>query len=112
MTHKIEYSHRERFWLWCLAIFGFSAINIAFIYGVLFQPDAMVSALSNPISLAFIVEAIILMGVFAYLLTKWEVVQLHWGWFVFLSLIGSMAFALPIVLLWSRGTGDSVQPKP
>lgn len=62
----------------------------------------MVSALTNPIALAFIIEALVLMGVFAYLLTKWQVVKLHWGWFIFLSLLGSMAFALPIVLLWFR----------
>ena len=70
MTHETEYSYRERFWLWVLSIFGFFAVNVAFLYGVLFQPDAMLSALTNPIALAFIVEALVLMGVFAYLLTK------------------------------------------
>ena len=104
MALDIEYSSQERFWLWCLAAFGFFAVNAAFMYGLLFQPDAMVSALTNPIALAFIVEALVLMGVFAYLLTKWGVSKLHWGWFVFLSLLGSMAFALPIVLLWLRRT--------
>lgn len=102
MTHKTEYSRQERFWLWGLSIFGFFAVNTAFMYGVLFQSDAMINALTNPIALAFIIEALVLMGVFAYLLTKWGVVRLHWGWFVSLSLLGSMAFALPIVLLWRR----------
>ena len=102
MSRETEYSRQERFWLWSLSVFGFFAVNIAFMYGVLFQPDAMKSALTNPIALAFIVEALVLMGVFAYLFTKWGVVKLHWGWFVSLSLIGSMAFALPIVLLWQR----------
>ncbi len=111
MAHETEYSHRERFWLWCLSVFGFSAVNVAFMYGVLFQPDAMTSALTNPIALAFIVEALVLMGVFAYLLTKWGVIKLHWGWFVFLSLLGSMAFALPIVLLWSRRVRVPIQSK-
>lgn len=102
MAHDIEYSHRERFWLWCLAVFGFFAVNTAFMYGLLFQPDAMVAALTNPIALAFIAEALVLMGGFAYLLTKWGVSRLHWSWFIVLSLLGSMAFALPIVLLWPR----------
>lgn len=102
MTHTTEYSFRERFWLWALAVFGFFTVNTAFLYGVFFQPDALTSALTNPISLAFIIEALVLMGVFAYLLKKWGVVTFHWGWFVTLSLLGSMAFALPIVLLWQR----------
>lgn len=110
MTHESQYSHRERFWLWCLSVFGFSIVNVAFMYGALFQSQAMASALTNPIALAFIVEALVLMGVLAYLLTKWRVIKLHWGWFVFLSLLGSMAFALPIVLLWSRRAQASVQP--
>ena len=110
MVRDTEYSHRERFWLWFLSAFGFFAVNTAFMYGVLFQPDAMVSALTNPIALAFIVEALVLMGVFAYLLTKWQVIKLHWGWFVFMSLLGSMAFALPIVLLWPRRVQAPAQP--
>jgi len=102
MANEIEYSDRERFWLWCLSVFGFSAVNVAFLYGTFFQPDALANALTNPIALAFIVEGLVLMGVLAYLLSKWRVARLHWGWFVGLSLLGSMAFALPIVLLWSR----------
>jgi len=51
---------------------------------------------------AFILEAFLLMGAFAYLLSKWGVSQLHWGWFIGLSLLGSMAFALPVVLLWPK----------
>lgn len=102
MMRDVEYSQQERVWLWSLSVFGFFAVNAAFMYGVLFQPDTIVSALTNPISLAFMVEALVLMGVFAYLLTKWRVINLHWGWFVFLSLLGSMAFALPLVLLWPR----------
>jgi len=102
MTDEVEYSKQERFWLWCLAVFGLCAVNMAFMYGMLFRPDALVSTLKNPIALAFIGEALVLMGVLAYLLAKWRVARLHWGWFVGLSLLGSMAFALPIVLLWPR----------
>jgi hypothetical protein len=102
MAAAVAYSEKERFWLWCLSVFGFSAVNTAFIYGMIFRPDALAGALTNPISLAFIVEALVLMGFLAYLMAKWRVARLHWAWFVGLSLLGSMAFALPIVLLWSR----------
>ncbi len=102
MQREIEYSAPERFWLWCLALFGFVAVNGAFFYGMLFQPEALANALANPIALAFMLEAFVLMGVFAYLLTKWGVSRLHWGWFVVLWFLGSMAFALPVVVLWRR----------
>lgn len=111
MSNITEYSERERFWLWCFSVFGFSVVNAAFMYGLLFQSDAMANALTNPIALAFIVEALVLMGVLAYLLSKWRVARLHWGWFVGLSLLGSMAFALPIVLLWSRRAQAAAQAR-
>jgi len=100
MEGDVEYNLRERFWLWLLAVFGFVAVNGAFLYGLFFQSGALVAAMMNPIAAAFIVEALVLMGVFAYLLTKWNVSRLPWWWFVALSLLGGMAFALPVVLLW------------
>jgi len=102
MTGREKYSKRERGLLWTVSAIGFFIINTAFIYGMLFQPGAMAAVYKNPIALAFMVETFILLGVLAYLLKKWRLVTIHWGWFVFLSLIGSMAFALPVVLLWSR----------
>ena len=100
---EVQYSPRERFWLWTLAVWGFLIVNGAFVYG-LFRPGALAEAMANPLALAFIVEALVLVGVIAYLLSKWRVSRMSWWWFVILSLLGSMAFALPIVLLWrSRG---------
>jgi len=97
----IEYHPTERLLLWSLAVLGFSVVNGAFLYGLL-RPDVLQQALENPIALAFMAEAMLLMGAFAYLLSKWQVSRLSWVWFVLLSLLGSMAFALPIVLLWPR----------
>ena len=112
MRHRIEYNARERFWLAALGVFGFLAVNGAFVYGLLFQPDALSTALANPLAAAFIAEALVLVGVFAYLFERWEVSRLGWGWFVFLSLLGSMAFAIPIVLLFPRrGEDNAANPK-
>jgi hypothetical protein len=102
MTHPIEYNATERFWLWVLAAFGFVAVNGAFMYGVFVRPDILAAAQSNPLSMAFVVEALVLMVVLAHLLPKWGVTQMSWGWFVVLSLVGSLAFSLPIALLWKR----------
>ena len=101
MEVDVTYSRYERFWLWLLGLFGLVGINGAFAYGLL-HPDALQAALANPVAAAFIIEALVLTGAFAYLFRKWGVSRLKWGWFVFLSLLGSMAFAVPIVLLFPR----------
>ena len=102
MLHEVSYTPGERFWLWTLAFIGAIGLNGAFIYGLVARPDALGSALTNPIAVAFILEALVLMGVLAYLLGKWGVSRVHWRWFVVLSLLGGLAFALPVALLWAR----------
>ena len=101
----IPYSRAERSWLTVLAVVGFVVLNGAFVYGLL-TPGVLRGALTNPIALAFIVEALVMVGVLAYLLARWGVSRRSWIWFVALSLLGGMAFALPVVLLWRRGTPD------
>jgi len=106
----VEYSPRERTALNALGGFGLVALNSLFLWGVFARPDALADAFTNPISLVFIVESFLLLGVFAYLMRKWSVLRLPWGWFIGLALLGSMLFALPIVLLWRR-RGDSQTPR-
>jgi len=108
MTHPVAYTPRERFWLAVLAGFGLIAANGAFIYGLLFQPNAMRDAMANPIAAAFIVEALVLTWVLAYLLRRWGVSRLSAVGFVALSLIGSLAFALPVALLWRRHNVEGI----
>jgi hypothetical protein len=102
MRDDTEYSSAERAGLWILAFLGFAVMNGIFVYTLLFRRADLSAALANPVSLAFIVEALILAFVLGWLLQKWRVSHLGWGWFVTLSLLGSMAFALPVVLLWRR----------
>ena len=104
-----EYSPGERAALIALGGFGLVALNSLFLYGLLARPESLVEAVTNPISLVFIVESFLLLGLFAYLMSKWGVLRLRWGWFVALALLGSMLFALPIVLLWGR-RANSVNP--
>lgn len=98
-----SYSRRERFWLWALAAFGLFGVNGTYIYGLVIRPDMLEVAMGNPVAVAFMVEALALVGVFAYLFTQWGVGRLGWPWFVALSLLGSLAFAVPVVLLTTDG---------
>lgn len=98
----VEYSRGERIALIALGAVGIVALNTVFIYALFFKPEWVTEAHTNPVSAVFIAEAILLMGFWAYLLRKWGVSRLGWGWFIVLSLLGSMAFALPVVLLWPK----------
>ncbi len=98
----VAYSARERFWLAVLAVAGFGGLNGAFVWAMLVHPEMALSAYQNPVSAAFMVEAFILVGVLAYLLRRWRVSTVNWVWFVLLSLLGGIAFSLPVVLLWTE----------
>jgi len=102
---QTNYSPAERSWLVALAVIGFVGVNGAFLYGLFAQPGTLRAALTNPISLAFLIEALLILAALAYLLGKWGVSRLSWRWFLFLSLLGSIAFALPIVILWRGRRG-------
>jgi len=94
------YTPRERLWLWMLAILGASVLNGTFLYATAVRPGLMFDALGNPVSAVFLVESLLLTGTLAYLLPKWQVTRIGWIWFVILALMGSLAFALPLALLW------------
>lgn len=101
-SSETDYSRGQRLWLWLLAAIGFFGINGTFLYILLARPEVMNEALANPLSLAFVIEAMLMTATLAFLLTKWRVSRLSWWWFIVLSLVGSMAFALPVVLLWPK----------
>lgn len=104
------YTRAERAWLVALAVVAFVGLNGAFLYGVVAVPGALVDAMRNPVSAAFMVEAFVMTVVLAWLLTRWGVSGISRAWFVVLSVLGGVAFALPVALLardqqTGRGTG-------
>ena len=101
------YSAQERFWLWTVAIVTGVGLNGVFLYATGADPRALQTALTNPISAAFIVEALLLMVVLAWLLPKWGVSRVCTGKaFIVLCLAGGVAFALPVALLWALGASS------
>jgi hypothetical protein len=102
MTEIRRCSVRERTVLWIIAVLGCVGLNGIFLYGTFVQPTIIAAAMSNPLAVAFIAEALVLTGLLAYLFAKWNVTAIPWQWFVLLALVGSLAFAVPVAVLWSR----------
>lgn len=98
----MEYSRAERNWLWLLAAVGLVGINGVFFWTLYARPDALDAALRNPLAIAFMIEAMLLVVTLAWLFRKVGLTRLGWGWFVVLALVGSLAFAVPVALLMPR----------
>ena len=99
MTEQTTFNSTERLWLGIVGLVGLVGLNGVFVYSLLYQRDALMQALHNPVALAFIIEALVVMALMAWLLKKWQRNRLGWGWFVVLCLIGGLAFGIPAVLL-------------
>jgi hypothetical protein len=110
MSAPVEYTRGEKAALVSLAVVGLAGLNAVFAWAFVFHQQAMWDAMTNPVSAVFIAEAFLVMGFLAYLLRKWGVARLGWGWFIVLSLVGSMAFAIPVVLLWPGRKGPHPPP--
>jgi hypothetical protein len=93
------YTRGERAWLWAMGVTCAVGVNGAFLYGVI-HPEVLREALNNPVAIAFIGEAFMLVAALAWLLRRRDLSRVPWPWFIVLSLVGGLAFALPVALLW------------
>lgn len=92
----------ERLVFGTIAAVGALGLNGVFLYAVFVNPRLISAALANPVSLAFVLEAFVMLGLLAYVLHRWEVSRLTWLGFVILAVLGGLAFAFPVALLWKR----------
>jgi hypothetical protein len=96
----MHYTPRERVCFLTIAVLGFAGLNGVFVWALLARPELVWTAMENPVSLVFVLEAFMMVGFLAYLLARWRLTAVHWSWFVFFSIVGGLAFAVPVVLLW------------
>src|SRR5262249_26377010 len=78
-----------------LAIFGLVVPNGVFLYCSLVAPEVLGAAFANPVALVFMLEALLLMILFAWLVHQRGYRSPGWVLFIIMSLVGSMAFSVP-----------------
>jgi hypothetical protein len=100
---KMKLKKEHRIILWVFATIGLFGINGVFLYSVIFRPELVEEALGNLYAMVFIVEAFILLPLLCFLIALSKLKSPNWLGFLVLSLLGSMAFSIPLsILLWNR----------
>ncbi len=85
-----------------LSLFGLLVPNGIFIYWMFTDFHSFQDVLGNKLALAFIIEAFFVMFMLAYYLAKYPVGSVRWYWFIVLSLIGGIGFAIPFFYWLNR----------
>jgi hypothetical protein len=90
---------RQRALLTLVALFGLLGPNGVFVYYVLFRWNDLLAGMRNPVALAFLIEAMVVMVLLAALIALRPVGRWGWKTFLALSLIGGLAFSIPTFIL-------------
>lgn len=99
-----------RRFLWGVSALGLVGVNGVFLYYALVQPGRLIDALQNPVSAAFIVEALLMTALLAWMIWAANIEKPGWGIFIVLSIVGSLAFSVPAFLLLHLRTADGETP--
>ena len=93
-----------------VAIFGLIVPNGFFLYYLFFHPAAFHATLRNPVALVFIIEAFLLMFLFAWLIRRLRFRSPGWLAFIIMSLLGSMVFSVPAFLYLASRNARKTPP--
>ena len=91
-------------WLLIVALIGNLLPGGLFLYWLINDSSSLSAALSDRLAIAFFLDLLISTFVLAYLFARKPLGPIKWPWFVALSLLGTLAFAIPLFiwLNWRR----------
>ncbi len=87
---------KQHWILLAVALFGLIVPNNMFLYASLHSPNSCGSFAHNLLASSFMLDAFLAMGVLAYFFAVRPIGPVRWYWFVLLSVLGGMAFSLPL----------------
>lgn len=93
-------------WLLVVAAVGFIGPNGLFAYWLVREWTGVGAILANHLALAFMLDAFAAMGLLAWSFARRPIGPVRWPWFVALSLLGGLAFSLPLYW-WLNATDAS-----
>ena len=93
---------RQRLVLTIVAVFGFAGPNGVFLYYLLVRSSELVRALTHPAALAFVFDSFVAMVLLAAFIAKRSFGRYGWPSFVALSLLGGLAFSIPVFVLLNQ----------
>ena len=100
---NIRLTNAQKIILWCFSIVGLLVVNGLFLYTLFFKAELIGDAQQNLYSLAFIMEAFLLIPLFCFLIYVAKLNSPGWIGFLILSILGSLAFSIPFsILMWQR----------
>jgi hypothetical protein len=85
-------------WLIVIAGLGLSAPGGLFLYGLFHDHATVSAALSDHMALALFLDLAMSTFLFGWFFAQRPVGPLRWGWFVALSFLSTLAFAIPVYL--------------
>ena len=89
-----------------VALFGLLVPNGIFIYWLIYEHRQISDFWTNKLALAFIIEATMLLILFAVYFARNPIGKIKWYWFVALSIAGGLGFGLPFYWWLNKGRLD------
>jgi len=88
-------------WLVPVAVIGLLAPGGLFLYWLVHDYSSLSAALSDRMGVAFFLDLLMSTFILAYLFARRPLGPVKWPWFIVLSLLGTLAFGIPL-FIWAN----------
>jgi len=102
---------RRNMWLVFLAIIGLLAPGGLFLSWLLNDYSSLSAALSDRMALAFFLDLLISTFLLSYLFARKPLGPVKWHWFLALSLLGTLAFGIPLFIWLNWRCAPAPRPR-
>ena len=89
-------------WLLLLALLGFVVPNGFFMYWLLIEFHGLGPVLQDKLALGFMLDVLFVLIMLGVYFARRPIGRVKWYWFVLLSLLGGLAFSLPLYYWLNR----------
>lgn len=104
-----------------IALFGLVVPNGMFVYALAHDFPSLAAAFSDRLALSLLIDAVVAVGLLAFVWAVRPIGPVKWPWFVAMSLLGGLGFSVPFYLWlnwrrapatksltdWIRGSGSA-----